>query len=55
MRLPLNQVGSLNKINKALSRFEQEYERRIYFDNAATTQRPVQVLNAGPSANTTIA
>ncbi len=28
VRLPLNQVGSLNKINKALSRFEQEYERR---------------------------
>lgn len=28
MRLPLNQVGSLNKINKALSRFEQENERR---------------------------
>jgi RNA polymerase primary sigma factor len=28
VRLPLNQVGSLNKINKALSRFEQEHERR---------------------------
>ena len=27
-RLPLNQVGSLNKINKAFSRFEQENERR---------------------------
>ncbi|MEG1554297.1 MAG: RNA polymerase sigma factor RpoD/SigA [Rikenellaceae bacterium] len=27
VRLPLNQVGSLNKINKALARFEQEYER----------------------------
>jgi len=27
VRLPLNQVGSLNKINKAFSRFEQEYER----------------------------
>ena len=27
VRLPLNQVGSLNKINKALSKFEQEYER----------------------------
>ena len=26
--LPLNQVGSLNKINKAFSRFEQENERR---------------------------
>lgn len=28
VRLPLNQVGSLNKINKELSRFEQENERR---------------------------
>ena len=28
VRLPLNQVGSLNKINKALSKFEQEYERK---------------------------
>ncbi len=27
VRLPLNQVGSLNKINKALAKFEQEYER----------------------------
>ena len=26
--LPLNQVGSLNKISKALSKFEQENERR---------------------------
>ncbi|MBO7610497.1 MAG: RNA polymerase sigma factor RpoD/SigA [Muribaculaceae bacterium] len=28
VRLPLNQVGSLNKISKALSRFEQIHERR---------------------------
>ncbi|WP_305239798.1 RNA polymerase sigma factor RpoD/SigA, partial [uncultured Muribaculum sp.] len=28
VRLPLNQVGSLNKISKALSKFEQENERR---------------------------
>jgi RNA polymerase primary sigma factor len=27
VRLPLNQVGSLNKINKAYSRLEQEFER----------------------------
>ena len=27
VRLPLNQVGSLNKINKAYSRLEQQYER----------------------------
>ena len=28
VRLPLNQVGALNKINKALSKFEQENERQ---------------------------
>ena len=28
VRLPLNQVGSLNKIGKELSRFEQEHQRR---------------------------
>jgi RNA polymerase primary sigma factor len=28
VRLPLNQVGSLNKITKALSKFEQENQRR---------------------------
>ena len=28
MRLPLNQVGSVNKINRVLSQFEQENERR---------------------------
>lgn len=28
VRLPLNQVGSLNKINKEASKFEQRYERR---------------------------
>ena len=28
VRLPINQVGSLNKINKAFSKFEQENERK---------------------------
>ena len=28
VRLPLNQVGSLSKINKAFSKFEQEFERK---------------------------
>ena len=27
IRLPLNQVGSLNRLNKAFAKFEQEYER----------------------------
>lgn len=35
VRLPLNQVGSLNKINKALSRFEQTNERMPSSDELA--------------------
>lgn len=36
VRLPLNQVGSLNKINKAFSRFEQQHERRPSAEELAT-------------------
>ncbi len=36
VRLPLNQVGSLNKINKAYSRFEQQHERKPSADELAT-------------------
>ncbi len=32
VRLPLNQVGSVNKINRVLSKFEQENERRPSVD-----------------------
>ncbi len=35
VRLPLNQVGSLNKINKAYSKFEQENERKPSPDELA--------------------
>lgn len=35
VRLPLNQVGSLNKINKAFSKFEQENERKPSADELA--------------------
>ncbi len=35
VRLPLNQVGSLNKINKAMARFEQEHERTPSSDELA--------------------
>ena len=35
VRLPLNQVGSLNKINKAFSRLEQEFEREPSADELA--------------------
>ena len=36
VRLPLNQVGSLNKINKAFSRLEQEFERPPSSEELAT-------------------
>jgi len=36
VRLPLNQVGSLNKINKAFSRFEQQHERKPSAEELAT-------------------
>ncbi len=36
VRLPLNQVGSLNKINKAYSRFEQEHERKPTAEELST-------------------
>ncbi|OFY94712.1 MAG: RNA polymerase subunit sigma [Bacteroidetes bacterium RIFCSPLOWO2_12_FULL_31_6] len=35
VRLPLNQVGSLNRINKAFSRLEQEFEREPSADEIA--------------------
>ena len=35
VRLPLNQVGSINKINKTLQRFEQEHERRPSIEELA--------------------
>ena len=36
VRLPLNQVGSLNKISKAFQKFEQENERRPSAEELAT-------------------
>ncbi len=35
VRLPLNQVGSMNKVNKALNKFEQENERKASIDELA--------------------
>ena len=35
VRLPLNQVGSVNKINRALNKFEQENERKPSIDEIA--------------------
>ena len=40
VRLPLNQVGSLNKINKAFARFEQEHERTPSPEELATELEP---------------
>lgn len=35
VRLPLNQVGSVNKINRILNKFEQEHERKPNVDEIA--------------------
>ena len=35
VRLPLNQVGSVNKINRLLNKFEQEHERRPSIEEIA--------------------
>lgn len=35
VRLPLNKIGSINKINKALSKLEQEFEREPSHDEIA--------------------
>ena len=46
VRLPLNQVGSLNKIGKAFSKFEQENERRPSPEElAAQLDLPVDNIN----------
>jgi len=43
VRLPLNQVGSLNKINKAYTKLEQEYEREPSTEELAeATDIPVE-------------
>ncbi len=39
VRLPLNQVGSLNRINKAFIKFEQEFERAPSPDELATVMQ----------------
>ena len=54
VRLPLNQVGSLNKIQKAYSRFEQEFERRPSAEELAEELdmiRGLRVMVSMDSAN----
>ena len=51
-RLPLNQVGSVNKINKALNKFEQENERRPSVEEiAASTDIPEDKVDDALKAN----
>ena len=53
VRVPLNQVGSVNKINKALNKFEQENERRPSIEEiAATTDIPEEKVDDALKANT---
>ena len=53
VRLPLNQVGSVNKINKALNKFEQEFERRPSVEEiAASTDIPEEKVDDTLKANT---
>ena len=52
VRLPLNQVGSVNKINKALNKFEQENERRPSVEEiSATTDIPEEKVDDALKAN----
>ena len=52
VRLPLNQVGSVNKITKALNKFEQENERRPSVEEiSATTDIPEEKVDDALKAN----
>ena len=53
VRLPLNQVGSVNKINRMLSKFEQENERRPSIEEIAMeTNLPEEKVDEAMSSNT---
>ncbi len=53
VRLPLNQVGSVNKINKVLNQFEQEHERRPSLDElAASVDLPEDKIEDALKVNT---
>lgn len=53
VRLPLNQVGSVNRINKVLSKFEQENERRPSVDEIADkTELPHEKIEDVLKVNT---
>ena len=53
VRLPLNQAGAVNKINRALSKFEQENERRPNIEELSETiDLPMEKIGEAMSANT---
>jgi len=53
VRLPLNQTGAVNKINRALSKFEQEHERRPNIDELSETiDLPMEKIGEAITANT---
>ena len=53
VRLPLNQVSSVNKINKALNKCEQENERRPSVEEiASSTDLPQEKIEEAIKANT---
>jgi len=53
VRLPLNQVGSVNKINRMLSKFEQENERRPSVEEISQEiNLPEDKVDEAMSANT---
>jgi RNA polymerase primary sigma factor len=52
VRLPLNQVGSVNKINREINRFEQENERRPSIEEiAAKTDLPEEKIDEAMNVN----
>ena len=53
VRLPLNQVGSVNKINKVLNKFEQENERRPSVEEISESlDLPEEKIDEAMSVNT---
>jgi len=53
VRLPLNQVGSVNRINRAMNRFEQENERRPSVEELSEkTDLPLEKIDEAMSINT---
>ena len=53
VRLPLNQTGAVNKINRALSKFEQENERRPNVEELSEViDLPMEKIGEAMTANT---